>query len=59
MKKRIEIISHSPLVRNQTSQPTSLSSETKRRNVMSRGLRRDVGEGAVVRSAVVVGVVMD
>jgi len=51
MKKRIVMMSQRPLVRNQTSQPMSLPRETRRRRVVSRGLRREVGEG-VVRSAV-------
>ena len=56
MKKRMEIMSHKPLVRNQTSQPTPLPRETRRRRVMSRGLRREVGEGVVKRAVDEVGV---
>lgn len=55
MKNRMKIINHMPLVRNQTSQPTPLPSETRRRSVVSNGLRGEVGEG-VVRRAVEVGV---
>jgi len=41
------MINHMPLVRNQTSQPTSVPRETRRRRVMSRGLSGEVGEGDV------------